>query len=93
MSFLPVLLGQPTTTALRKVAFIQGDQHDNAIAVRANQWKLIETRNGKNQKTHQLYDLSADPGETNDIAKAHAEVVQELAAALATARSDGRTRN
>ncbi len=93
LSFLPVLLGQPTTTALRKVAFIQGDQHDNAIAVRANQWKLIETRNGKNQKTHQLYDLSADPGETNDIAKAHAEVVQELAAALATARSDGRTRN
>ncbi len=91
-SFLPILLGQPATAAQRQLAFIQGDQNDNAIAVRANQWKLIETRNSKQQKMHQLYDLSADPGETNDLAKTKPEVVQELAAALEKARADGRTR-
>jgi arylsulfatase A-like enzyme len=92
-SFLPILLGQPATATQRKLAFIQGDQNDNAIAVRTNQWKLMETRDSENQKTHQLFDLSADPGETNDIAKANPEVVQELAAALEKARTDGRTRN
>ncbi|NBV85563.1 MAG: arylsulfatase [Verrucomicrobia bacterium] len=92
-SFLPILLGQPTTKAQRNLAFIQGDQHDNAIGVRANRWKLIETRDSKNQKTHKLYDLSADPGETNDIAKANSEIVRELAAGLEKARIDGRTRN
>ena len=92
-SFLPILLGHAATAVQRKLAFIQGDQNDNAIAVRANQWKLIETRDGKNQKTHQLFDLSADPGETNDIAKTKTELVQELAAALQKARADGRTRN
>ena len=58
-------------------------QHDNAIAVRSGPWKLIETSNSRKRKSHQLYDLTADPGETNDIAKTKPEVVQELAAALA----------
>lgn len=92
-SFLPILLGQPATAAQRKLAFMQGDGHDNAIAVRSGPWKLIENRNSRNQKTHQLFDLSADPGETDDIAKANSEVVQEFAAALEKARNDGRTRN
>ena len=92
-SFLPVLLGRPSTAAQRKTAFIQGDQNDNAIAVRSGPWKLIESTNSKKQKVHQLYDLTSDPGETNDIAKSKPEVVQELAAALQKARTDGRTRN
>jgi arylsulfatase A len=92
-SFLPGLLGRPGTGVQRKTAFIQGDQYDNAIAVRAGPWKLIETTNNRKQKVHQLYDLTSDPGETNDIAKSKPEVVQELAAALQKARTDGRTRN
>ncbi len=92
-SFLPILLGKRPGDAQRKYAFIQGDTHDNAIAVRAGQWKLIETRNGKNQKLHQLYDLSADLGEAADISKTRPDVVRELAAALEKARTDGHTRN
>ena len=92
-SFLPGLLGRPATGVQRKTAFIQGDQYDNAIAVCAGPWKLIETTNSRKQKVHQLYDLTSDPGETNDIAKSKPEVVQELAAALQKARTDGRTRN
>ena len=92
-SFLPILLGQPATAAQRKLAFIQGDGIDNAIAVRSGPWKLIETTNSRKHKIHQLYDLTTDPGETNDIAKTKPEVVQDLAAALQKARADGRTRN
>lgn len=91
-SFLPVLLGKPASAAQRKLAFIQGDTSDNAIAVRSGQWKLIESLNNKKQKTRQLYDLSTDPGETKDIATSKPDVVQELAAALEKARADGRTR-
>ena len=92
-SFLPLLLGQPAAAAQRKLAFIKGDGNDNAIAVRAGPWKLIETTDSRKQTSHQLYDLTADPGETNDIAKTKPEVVQDLAAALQKARADGRTRN
>jgi arylsulfatase A-like enzyme len=42
-------------------------QHDVAppLAVRDGKWKLLATPDGK---TVQLYDLDADPGETNDLA-------------------------
>ena len=91
-SILPVLLGKPPATPLRKAIFVQGDTDDNAIAICSGQWKVIESTNGKDGKAHQLYDLTKDPGETTDVARDHPEVVQQLAANLEKARSDGRTR-
>ena len=90
-SALPTLLGTPPVGQQRTIAFIQGDTKDNAIAVRAGRWKLIETRNSRNRKVHQLYDLAADPGETTDLAGAETAVVRELAAALEEVRVAGRT--
>jgi len=52
----------------------------------------LETTNGEKEKSHQLYDLTQDPGETTDIAKAHPEVVKQLAAGLDQARTAGSTR-
>ena len=92
-SLLPVLLDKQPTTPLRKAIFVQGDTDDNAIAVCTGRWKMIETANPKKDKVHQLYDLTKDPGETTDIAKAHPEVVKQLSADLAKARADGRTRS
>jgi arylsulfatase A len=91
-SVLPTLLGSPPVTAQRTIAFIQGDTRDDAIAVRAGRWKLIETRSGGSRTVHRLYDLSADPGETDDLAMTEPRMVRELAAALAEARVAGRTR-
>ncbi len=93
LSFLSVLLGKKNSEPLRHIAFIQGDQSDNAIAVRSGAWKLIEATGHKNQKAQQFYDLGVDPGETNDLAASKPEVVSELAAALQKARSEERTRN
>jgi len=91
-SLLPVLLGTPPTGPVRTSAFILGDAKNATMAVRNGHWKLIEARNSRNRRVHQLYDLSADPGETADLAKARPEVVTELAAALEEARVAGRTR-
>jgi arylsulfatase A-like enzyme len=90
-SALPVLTGKPSPH-LRTTAFIQGDTKDNAIAIRSGTWKLIESTNSKNQKVHQLYDLTTDPGETKDLAPENQETVKQLSAALAKARADGRSR-
>lgn len=91
ISFLPVLLGKPSE-GLRKMNFVQGDTKDNAIAVGFGSWKLIAAKNDDGEDVHQLYDLSKDPGETTDVAKANPDVVQQMAAALAKARADGHTR-
>ena len=92
-SLLPVLLGKSSAQPLRKAIFVQGDQNDNAIAICSGRWKVIESTNRKNEKVHQLYDLTKDPGETTDLAQAHPEVVKPLVAELAKARAAGRTRS
>ena len=88
---LPVLTGK-ASAPVREFTFIQGDTRDNAMAVRAGHWKLIEARDSQNHKIHQLYDLATDPGETEDMAANQPDVVNRLAAALDKARQDGRIR-
>ncbi len=88
---LPVLTGR-ASAPVREFTFIQGDTNDNAMAVRAGNWKLIETRNSKNHEVQRLFDLAVDPGETTDVASRQPEVVSRLAAALDKARTNGRTR-
>ncbi len=92
-SVLPVLLGHQSPNSLRTIAFIQGDTKDDAIAVRSGKWKLIESTDSDQQKLHSLYDLSTDEGETNDVAREHADIVKDLATALDKAREDGRIRH
>ena len=91
ISLLPVLL-DGTPPADREAIFIQGDGKDNAIAICAGNWKAIERKSEDGSKTHELYDLSEDIGETNDVSKEHPEIVARLSAALAKAREEGRTR-
>ena len=44
--------------------------------MRAGDWKIIETSDGKRT----LYNLAKDPGETTDVAAAHPEIVAKLRA-------------
>jgi len=91
-SLLPVLLGKPPATPVRKAIFVQGDTDDNAIAICSGQWKAIESINAKSEEIFQLYDLSKDPGESTNVAHEHPELVRQLTANLQAARRDGRTR-
>ena len=64
-------------------------EHAGGLAVRRGHWKLIPASTGpkKNVPTNselgndtvvQLYDLDADPGETNNVAEQHPDVVERL---------------
>jgi len=88
ISLLPVLLGGESPIS-REVIFIQGDGKDDAIAVCSGQWKLIQR--GRSDIT-ELYDLTSDPGEDQNIADQHPEIVKRLTGALEKAERDGRTR-
>lgn len=54
-------------------------------AVRTGDWKAV--RNGKEQSL-ELYDLSADIGETNNIASDHPDVIDRIESYLKTARTE-----
>ena len=92
ISLLPVLLENEPSSSARKFIFVQGDTNDDAIAVCTGRWKMIIGKGGKNVEAHQLYDLTADPGETKNLAKQNPELVKQFTTALEKARSDGRTR-
>ena len=91
ISLLPVLLNG-TPLVEREAIFVQGDGKNEAIAICTGKWKVIERRFDDAATAHELYDLSEDIGETNDVSAEHPEVVERLAAALAKARAEGRTR-
>jgi len=50
------------------------------FAVMTNQWRLVKTRIWPQPKP-QLFDIAADPGQANDVAAKHPEVVKTLMAA------------
>ncbi len=57
-------------------------------AIRKNNWKLVRYDVLKADKTTTvLYDLNTDPGETNNVAAQHPEVVKELLELMANART------
>lgn len=91
ISMLPVLQGKEAPTKPFGEIFIQGDGKDEAIAVCTGTWKLI-VRKKDEKVSYELFDLTKDPAETKNLAKANPEVTKRLAAALARAESTGRTR-
>lgn len=77
---------------------------DGMFAIREGKWKLIlglgsggftlpvRVEPDKNGITGQLYDLDADPGETQNLFEANPEVVRRLTSLLDMQRESGRTR-
>lgn len=78
-------------------------QQGSAFSLVKNHWKYIEPSDAPSvlkltniesgaSKKPQLYNLSTDLGEKNDVATQHPEIVKELAALLLKIRQDGRSR-
>ena len=70
VSFLPTLLGK--TQESHEYLFWR---YQSKRAIRKGNWKLVQTGKGKSPE---LYDLSADIGETKNIAGQHPAVVRAL---------------
>lgn len=97
LNMLPALLGESNRGRDHLV------EQSRALALRQGKWKYIEPNPGpaiqQNTNTElgtgagpQLYDVSVDPGEKNNVAGAHADRVKEMAATLARIRESDRTR-
>lgn len=89
VSLLPTLLGQPQPP--RELLYREFPGYGGQQSIRVGNWKAIRTglhprpkdrASGKPVKT-ELYDLAADPAETNDLAGQNSDVVKKLEAMMA----------
>jgi arylsulfatase A-like enzyme len=81
---LPVLLGRP---AARQHDYLYWECHEGGFkqAIRMGQWKGVKTVPGQ---PLELFDLSQDIGEKENVADKNPEIVSKIEAFLRTARTD-----
>ena len=88
MSFLPALQGrghQPEHDYL----YWEFRSGGGSQAVRMGKWKGIRRDLARNQATRvELYDLSKDPGEKDDLAAEHAQIVKRIETIMRAARTE-----
>lgn len=86
ISFLPTLLNRPGQKK-HETLYWEFHELDGRQAIRKNNWKLVRYQVFIPAKTTtELYDLSKDPGEENNIAAGHPEVVAGLLKEMAASR-------
>ena len=83
ISMLPALLGKEQTAH----DFLYWEFHEGGSkqAVRMGDWKAVRPGPGQPLELHRL---SADLGETNNVAAAHPEIVAQIEEYLKTARTE-----
>ena len=91
---LNTLLGKDDTNR----EYIVQQNLNNTLAIVKGQWKYIEPSDAPaieywskmelgNDRQPQLYDLSSDPSEKNNVAKQHPEAVRELSELLESVKT------
>lgn len=87
VSFLPTLLGGKGQGE-HEYLYWEFHEKKGRVAIRKGKWKGVRYDVAEDANSPlELYDLSADPGEENNIAGQHSEVVAELDALLKGART------
>jgi arylsulfatase A len=79
ISYLPSLLGQPQKQQAHEYLYWAFYEQGGKQAVRKGRWKAVRrnVRKAPNGPI-ELYDLSADLGETKNVAAAHPEIIQQM---------------
>lgn len=91
-NILPALLGERIKGGIREATVHQATS--GQLAIRQDKWKLIvpmPSRGGE-AKEFELYDLGADIGEKQNLAKQNPDVVKRLHALLQKYEREGRSR-
>ena len=81
VSMLPTLRGADKQTK-HEFLYWEFPGYGGQQAVRTDRWKAVRQALGQGKVKTELYDLSADPGEANDVAAKHPDVVATMEAIL-----------
>ncbi len=87
ISFLPTLLGKE---GQKEHEYLYWEFHEKGgrLAVRKGEWKAVRYDVLKEDTTTELYNLTNDPGEENNLAAQHPEIVNELEEIMKNARAE-----
>ena len=87
VSFLPTLLGEEQIT--HDYLYWEFHELGGRKALRKGDWKLVHYNVLKSELTTiELYNVVTDPGEENNVADAHPEIVKELEELMKSARTE-----
>lgn len=88
ISFLPTLTGKNNRQKQHEYLYWEFHEQGGKIGVRMGNWKAVKRDIDKSpQGAVELYDLSKDIGETNDIASANPELVKKMEEIMKAARN------
>ena len=88
ISFLPTLLGQDNQQEKHEYLYWEFHERGGRLAVRKGNWKAVKYNVLKDPNAPiELYDLSEDIGENNNIAAQYPEIVTEMLTILEKART------
>jgi arylsulfatase A-like enzyme len=89
ISFLPTLLGNPENQKEHEYMYWEFHERGGRQAVRKGDWKLVKYNVLDPEKTTtELYNLSTDLGEKNNVAAQHPEIVEKLSEIMKNARTE-----
>jgi arylsulfatase A-like enzyme len=87
ISFLPTLLGK--TQQEHNSLYWEFHEDGGRQALRKGDWKLVKYNvNAEPQTPFELYNLKDDPGEENNVAQTHPEILEELKGLMTNARTE-----
>lgn len=91
ISFLPTLIGSGEEQKQHEYLYWEFHEKGGRQAVRKGYWKAVKYNVLKEPNAAiKLFNLEDDPGEENDVASLHPEVVEEMEKIIKSARTDSK---
>jgi arylsulfatase A len=79
ISYLPTLLGQDRNQKKREYTYFEYPENGGQLAIHMGEWKAVKMNVKKDKNAPwQLYNLSNDKTESNDLSAAHPDILLKL---------------